>query len=133
MDNRTINLLESMNEKLDRILALLEEKADKDQPKQINEMKIIIRDHMLEVFEKYKKMLEDKKKSWTSRNLNRNNLLFIMDIIMTQLDQTNPSTDNQQSPSIPFRSTRHENFPPILLIQINPGWGVVKVNRTPWK
>jgi hypothetical protein len=35
-----------------------------------------------------------------------------MDIIMTQSDQTNPSTDNQQSPSIPFRSTRHDNFPP---------------------
>jgi hypothetical protein len=63
MDNRTINLLESMNEKLDRILSLLEDKTKDDQPKQINEMKIIIRDHMLEVFEKYKKMLEEKKKS----------------------------------------------------------------------
>lgn len=63
MDNRTIELLECMNEKLDRILLLLEDKAKTDQPKQINEMKIIIRDHMLEVFEKYKKMLEEKKKA----------------------------------------------------------------------
>lgn len=35
-----------------------------------------------------------------------------MDINMTPLDQTNLSNDNQQSPSIPFRSTRHDNFPP---------------------
>jgi hypothetical protein len=57
-----ISLLEQMNEKLDRILSLLDGSPIPTQPKQMNEMKKILRDHMLEVFENYKKLLEEKKK-----------------------------------------------------------------------
>jgi hypothetical protein len=59
---KILELLESMNEKLDRVLGILEERPPIDQPKQMNEMKKILRDHMLEVIENYKKMQEERKK-----------------------------------------------------------------------
>ena len=57
------SLLEEVNEKLDRVISMLEMPEGAEQPKEFKEMKIAIRDHMLDLFEKYRKSQEEKKKT----------------------------------------------------------------------